>query len=200
MKDFWKILKRIANPNLIPIILIPLTFACIWIYKNHNRHLGEDSYIKLIKSEKFRELESFLSTTNTLQNIAILPDSNYIVINGTIINRNSKTFGEEPFLGFYINYYTEGSKNKYISIDSLLLSTSCFLNTTELNNLISSMNFFKIIDIRITNDSCNKIIYRWAVSAMWGEEGIIKSDCKPNYPDIEGSIKEILDGYYLFNK
>ena len=90
--------------------------------------------------------------------------------------------------------------NKYKFIDSLLISISVSIRENELNSIINKMNYLEILDILIVSDSCNEITYRWAVSAMWGEEGIIKTDCVLNMSDLDERIRieEMTEGYYEF--
>lgn len=193
-----KIIKAIGILIGVPIGLIILAFVAIMTYQ----YFSQNNYSKIIKSSEFKNIETLVLQKPNLKNVAILSDTNFIVINGIIINRKNKTFGPEPILGFNINYYSEGNKNKYETLDSLLKSISEPLTATEINELIGIMNSLELTDIQINNDSCNKVVFRWTTSAMWGEEGIIKTDCRLDKSKVDQrtKIKEISKGYYKFNR
>lgn len=194
---FKKIFRAIGILLAIPIGLIFIVFIGFRTYS----YFTQTNYSKIIESKEFKEIETIVLRKSKLRSFAILPNKNFIVINGTIINRKSKTYGTIPVLGFYTEYYNYGMKNKYRSLDSLLMSISSSMTETELNVLIFKMRSMDLLDIQ-KNDSCNETIFRWAVSAMWGEEGIIKTDCLPNQNDFNErtKINEISRGYYKFQR
>ena len=193
-----KITKTIGILIAIPIVLILLLFVGVRTYQ----YLTKINYVKIIESSEFKEIDSLISHKSELRNIAVLPDSSYIILNGTIINRGKKTFGNEPTLGFYMQYYSEGNNYKYESLDSLLKSISSPFTVSELNGTINKMNSLEIEDILVTNEKFDKIIYRWAASASWGEEGIIKTKNKIGKSDLgeRTIIKKISQDYYEFHR
>jgi len=195
-----KILKALGILIAIPIVLIILLFIGSWMYN----YFTDNNYSKIIKSEEFKQLESLINTKENLQNIAVLPDTNFIVLNKTVINREAKTFGDKPELTSYLNYYKNGTQYKFKSIDSLLNSLSIKINSSELDKLTDKMAKLKIEDISFQDDSCNEIVYSWKTSAMWGSEGIIRSDCiieeSESTEKTRISIKDLSDGYYEFHR
>lgn len=105
---------------------------------------------------------------DSTKKIAVLPKNEYVVIDGLVINLTKRTFGNEPELGFYQTYYNEGRKNKFSSIDSLLKPRH--IDSAQVYRITTAMKVNNIADIVISN---NGISYRWSVSAMYGEEGIL---------------------------
>ena len=200
MNDIAKnILKGLGIIISIPILLIILLIIGLKTYQ----YITDNNYSKIIKKEEFKNLEILISNKKEIQNIAILPKKNYISINNVIINRKNKTYGDEPELGFYMNLYKAGNQNKYKSLDLLLNSISVNLNKKELDSILEAMDDLGVQDIIInTKNSCNEIVYRWKVSGMWGEEGLIWSDCEIEETKMtQGTricITKIDEGYYEY--
>lgn len=192
-----KILKAIGILLAIPVGLIFLSIIGIKTYN----YFTQPNYNKVIESKDFKTIEIIVGRKPKLKSFAILPDHDFIVINGTIINRKTKTFGDMPTFGVYNEYYENGKKRKYESLDSLLMSISASITEPEINVLLSKMNSLELVDIQ-KNDSCNETVFRWAVSAMWCEQGIIKTDCLlyQNDFDKRTRIWELSKGYYKFQK
>lgn len=128
---------------------------------------------ELVKSTEFRSLHHTIASLDSIDNIAVLPDENYIVIDGTVINLAKQTFGHEPELGFYNSYYEEGDKTPYTSLDSLLTAHNVKLDSLRAMAVVKGMKGAGISDIGILKEG---ITYRWKVSAMYGEEGILYSN------------------------
>ena len=128
---------------------------------------------ELLKSTEFRSLHQSVTSLDSIENIAVLPDKNYIVINGTVINLAKQTFGYAPELGFYNSYYEEGDRTPYTSLDSLLSANSIKIDSVKAMAVIKGMKDAGISDVGIRKEG---ISYRWKVSAMYGEEGILYSN------------------------
>jgi hypothetical protein len=130
-----------------------------------------DSF-ELVQSSEFKGLHQLTINLDSIQNIAVLTDKNYIVVDGLVINLKKRTFGEEPELGFYQNYYEEGDKTPFRSFDSLLESQKIKMDSIQAFQVIEKMKSTGISDIAVHK---NGITYRWKTSAMYGEEGIVYS-------------------------
>jgi hypothetical protein len=142
---------------------------------------------KIITQKDFVDLNTIIASCDSLKNLAILPDTAFIVINGTVINNQKRTFGQEPELGFYIEYYLQGSKNKYINLDQLLDSIQVKLDSAQILTLIDKMKGLGIQDIVRDNNDTLLINYRWDVSAMYGEGGVIFTSRNVDY--LSGRLK-----------
>lgn len=176
------------------IILLFIGFKLYWSF-------SERDYEEIISTKEFKVLESYIGTTKSFSNIAILPRDSIIVIDGTVINLMRKTYGTEPELGFYFSYYEESSKNKFTSFDSLLIQINSNLDVDNINLVLNEMKNLEIADIAIPNKDLSIIVFRWKVSAMHGEEGIIYAKDNElqhleNFDWIE--ITRVKDNYYIF--
>ena len=150
----------------------------------------------LVENYQFINLHRSVSSLDSIQNIAFLTDSNFIVINNIVINTTRRTFGQKPELGFYQEYYDEGNKNPYKSLNSLFTSHDIRLDSSWALTTIHDMKKTGIKDISISE---GKIIYRWKVSAMYGEEGIIYAKERINKDSTRFDLLEKLNNnFYHF--
>lgn len=150
----------------------------------------------LIRSESFQNLHSIIIQLDSIKNIAVLPQNEYIVVDGLVINLVKRTFGNEPELGFYQTYYDEGSKNKFSSIDSLLKHRH--IDSAQIYKITTEMKKSNITDIGIKHKA---ILYRWEVSAMYGEEGVLYSDKKVSNDSLHYNLfEQIAPSYYHFTR
>ena len=133
--------------------------------------------------------------SDSLKNIAILPDISYVVINKHVINNRKRTFGNEPDLGFYGEYYEEAGKNKFGSLDSLLKNSG--IDSITAFGIFDKMKKLDIVDISKTD---KVIYYRKTVSAMWGERGIIYSPSQLTSKNPRETIEFVKDKFYYFDK
>jgi len=185
-----QLLKALALGILI-CVSIPIFFlVLIFIPKGCTTPI--DSRI-LIQRESFQQLHQMVIQLDSTKNIAVLPKDQYIVVDGLVINLSRRTFGKEPELGFYQTYYDEGNKHTYSSIDSLL---SPQLDSTRLLNITTEMKNNEIADI-VINDKA--IYYRWKVSAMYGEEGVLYSKRKISNDSLHYKLfEQINPDFYHF--
>lgn len=147
----------------------------------------------LIQSQSFQDLHHIITQLDSTKNIAVLPQSEYVVIDGLIINLVKRTFGNEPKLGFYQTYYDEGSKYKFSSLNSLLEPRH--LDSTTVYRLTAAMKTTNIADVEI---DYKVVIYRWKVSAMFGEEGILYGELDMKNNSQYKLFEEIAPHFYHF--
>lgn len=175
------------------VIFIGLVIVTLCMFGSNEKVV--DSSL-LLKSTEFRSLHQSVVSLESIENIAVLPDNNYIVINGTVINLAKKTFGYAPELGFYISYYKEGDRIPYTSLDSLLYANSIKIDSVKAMALIKGMKDAGISDVGIRKEG---ISYRWKVSAMYGEEGILYSRREISKDSTRFNLFEnIEEGFYHF--
>ena len=165
-----KILKYIGIAFLV--LLGGLIGLIIFLSIIFSSDREEVNYKGLIKSKSFSELHESVLTLDSVKNIAVLPEDQYIVIDGIVVNLKNQTYGNELELGFYFTYYQEGDKTVYTSLDSLLAIYHINIDSAKVSPIISKMKECNISDVAIGKDA---ISYRWRVSAMYGEEGVIYS-------------------------
>jgi hypothetical protein len=166
--------------------------------------MGRDlkfEYNKIVNDAHFIELNEKIIKFDGLDNIAILPIANFVVINGFVIDKQSKTYGKEPVLGFYESYYEDATENKFENFEELLRQINGNFTESNVNYIFSGMRKFDFVDIKRIKDDNGKvqIVYRNKVSAMWGEEGIIYSEFI-NEENINASakIEKIKNNFYHF--
>ena len=167
-----KILKtflKISGIALAGLVIVLLCFIGLANFLFHSDKKGVDGR-ELVKSTEFKNLHLSVTSLDSIINIAVLPEENYVVLNGIVINLKNRTFGKEPALGFYAAFYEEGNKTPYISIDSLFRAHNINLDSAKAFTIFENMKSTEISDISIYKEEIN---YRWKVSAMYGEEGII---------------------------
>lgn len=151
---------------------------------------------ELLRNTEFKNLHKSVALLDSVTNIAVLPDETYIVIDGVVINLKKRTFGYEPDFGFYASYYAEGDKEPFQSLDSLLSSKNIKMDSSQTMMIIEKMNRTDISDIFIAND---EISYRWKVSAMHGEEGILYSKNSVAKDSLKYDLLEAIDeDFYHF--
>ncbi len=152
---------------IIPSIIISaLLFACS--EPNTQEHVT-----KKIRSEEFATLHSRV-LQELFVNIAVLTRNDFIVIDNTVINLKARTYGPEPELGFYEEYYKSGSANTYNSLEELLKQKKIGIGEQSLREITQRMKKLGIGDI--TKDKKSKIvIYMWDMSVMWGSNGVVYS-------------------------
>jgi len=150
---------------------------------------------RIIQKQEFISLHNQILQLDSLKNIAILPDISYVVINKHVINNRKRTFGNEPDLGFYGEYYEEAGKNKFGSLDSLLKNSG--IDSITAFGIFDKMKKLDIVDISKTD---KVIYYRKTVSAMWGERGIIYSPSQLTSKNSRETIEFVKDKFYYFDK
>jgi hypothetical protein len=188
-----RIFKSLAFIGKGIIGLFLLIMAIIFI-----RHKIIEYYDKkIITKDQFQSLHNQIVNLDSLRNIAFLPNSSYFVINGIVVNKVKRTFGNEPELGFYMQYYTNGQKNKFGLLDEILKSSGVDSLTVE--DIFNKMKHFGIADI---TKEVNPLFisYRKKVSAMWGERGIIYSSIVLAPSESEEKIEWIKDNFYYFER
>ncbi|MGB3848539.1 MAG: hypothetical protein WA958_01115 [Tunicatimonas sp.] len=189
-----KILRYIGIAFLIALgVLIGLFIFLSIIFSSDE---VEVNYKRLIKSERFNELHEAILKIDSVRNIAVLPEEQYIVIDGIVINQSKRTYGIEPELEFYFSYYQEGDKIAYASLDSLLAMHDIKFDSVTALPIISKMKECHLSDIAISKST---ISYRWRVSAMYGEEGIIYSQKTLDKDSSRYDVFERMEGdFYHF--
>ncbi len=157
------------------VLAVCIVGTVVFVFAKHDKSTsyGDDINSEdLIKKPNFINLHRTMLMLDSINNIAILPDSNYVVINKVVMNVNKHTFGQEPELGFYNSYYEEGNKNPCTSLNKLLISNNIEVDSASALSVIGRMKKVGISDI--SNERGN-IWYRWKESAIHGEEGIVYS-------------------------
>ena len=186
-----QLLKALGTGILICISIPVFFILLIFIPEFFKKKIDKT---ELIQRESFQDLHRILIQLDSTKNIAVLPQSQYIVVDGLVINLEKRTFGNEPELGFYQTYYDEGNKNNYLSIDSLLKQHH--IDSAQVYKIITLMKINEIADVTINNKAIN---YRWKVSAMYGEEGVLYSEKKLNNDSLHYKLLEqIKPDFYHF--
>ena len=193
-KTIIKIFKIIGIVIGAIISLIILVLLILWIM----RYISDQKQKALVKDEDFLKLHNAILKLDKLKNIAILPNHSFIVVNGLIINNETHTYGLEPELGFYMNYYENGLQNKIISFDKLVSNAN--LDSTKTMNIINDMNKLEITDIEINHESDYIISYRKDVSATYGEKGIIYTKKEPQPRDEKEIIEPLENDFYFYKR
>jgi len=151
------------------------------------------------KSKRFTALHQ-LVLQQSFENIAVLPDDNFIVIDKTVINRDGRTFGEEPQGSDYQTYYTQGSSEHFESLADLLKQRGTQISEQMLADLTWRMQELGIGDI--LKDKKNSIVvYSWDMSAVWGADGILYSHSGEIPAEVRsryGSIEPLGNGFYFW--
>jgi len=171
----------------LPILL----YTAGYIYRDVTKFNDK----RIIQKQEFISLHNQILQLDSLKNIAILPDISYVVINKHVINNRKRTFGNEPDLGFYGEYYEEAGKNKFGSLDSLLKNSG--IDSITAFGIFDKMKKLDIVDISKTD---KVIYYRKTVSAMWGERGIIYSPSQLTSKNPRETIEFVKDKFYYFDK
>lgn len=128
--------------------------------------------MELIHSAAFARLHQSALALDSIKNIAVLPNQHYLVVNGLVIHLAQHTYGPEPELGFYQAYYEAGDQTRFHSLDKLFAAHRIPLDSVQVCTLRSGMVATGVQDITLQKEA---ISYRWKVSAMYGEEGIVYS-------------------------
>lgn len=161
----------------------------------------KSKYTEIVNNTNFLELNEKIIKFDVLDNIAILPDANFVVINGFVIDKQNKTYGKEPVLGFYESYYKNATENKFENFDKLLKQINDNFVDSNIDYIFSGMQKYNFVDIKRIRDDNGKVqvVYRNKVSAMWGEEGLIYSEFIID-KNINSSVKieKIKNNFYYF--
>lgn len=165
MQSFITLVKALGIGILVLVSIPVLFLVLVFLPEFCTKRIDSTS---LVQSQSFQDLHHMITQLDSTRNIAVLTKSEFVVVDGLVINLAKRTFGSEPALGFYQAYYDEGSKHKYSSLDSLLEPRH--LDSTRVYRITTAMKITNIADIEI---NYKVIIYRWKVSAMYGEEGIL---------------------------
>lgn len=167
--QFLITLIKALSIGVLALISIPVFFLLlIFLPEFCTKHVDSNT---LIQNESFQNLHRMITQLDSIKNVAVLPQNEYVVIDGLVINLVKRTFGDEPELGFYQTYYDEGSKNKFSSINSLLKHRH--IDSAQVYKITTAMKTNNIADVAINHKT---ISYRWKVSAMYGEEGVLYSN------------------------
>lgn len=97
-----------------------------------------------------------------------------MVVDKTVINPKAHTFGEEPLLGFYEEYYKSGRSRRFDSLNSLFAERNINLTADSFNQVTKRMKRLHIGDIT-KDQEYGIVIYSWGMSAMWGANGVVYS-------------------------
>jgi hypothetical protein len=170
LKKVLYTLKFIAI--IVSIFFVAYLAFAIYIFSPHSKEVDSNT---LIEKPVFQSLHNSILKLDSIKNIAVLPDANYIVLNGLVINLAKKTYGKEPELTFYAEYYTNGDSILFNSLNKLLIRNKFKIDSLKTMYIVEKMKATEISDILVKN---GKIEYRWNVSAMYGQEGIIYSKTK----------------------
>ena len=191
MQSFVSLVKLLVTVILF-FISIPILFLLlIFLPELCTRRIDSTS---LIQSQSFQDLHHMIIQLDSTKNIAVLPNNEYVVIDGLVINLVKRTFGDEPELGFYQTYYDEGSKNKFSAIDSLLEHRH--MDSTNVYRITTAMKSNNIADVDINR---KVISYRWKVSAMYGEEGVLYSKKKISNDSLHYKMfEQVAPNFYHF--
>lgn len=123
------------------------------------------------RSKQFGALHS-LVLREDFSNVAVLPEEGFIVVDKIVINVKNHTFGDEPDLGFYEEYYRNGSKSHFDVLEQLLKKKNIRLSEQGLNKIVSNMEDLGIQDVTKDAES-NLVVYAWNCSAMHGANGVV---------------------------
>lgn len=166
-------LKLAVITGLVLAVCIVGTIIFTFVKSDKLTLYEEDLNSKeLVKNLNFVNLHRSVLMLDSIHNIAVLPDSNYMVIDKVVINMTKHTFGQEPELGFYNSYYEEGSKNTYAFLGKLLTLNKIEIDSVDALSMVRRMKKTGINDISTERGN---IMYRWKESAIHGEEGIVYS-------------------------
>jgi hypothetical protein len=194
MKVLKNILKLLGIAAFVLVTLfVGLVVFAHFIFGSNEKAVDSR---ELLKSDEFRSLHHSIASLDSIENIAVLPDGNYVVLEGTVINLAKQTFGYKPELGFYNSYYEEGDRTPYTSLDSLLNAHSIKIDTLKAMTIVKRMKGAGISDVGIRKEG---ISYRWKVSAMYGEEGILYTEQIISKDSTRFDLFEnIEEGFYHF--
>ncbi|MDO1447087.1 hypothetical protein Q0590_12535 [Rhodocytophaga aerolata] len=149
-----KILKYIEE---IVLFILPICLVGVITFVIADSNEKEVNVKSLVKNNEFKALHTCVLSLSNIKNIAVLPVDNYIVVDGTVINLVKRTYGEEPTLGFYINYYQAGDSIPYNSINDLLSSRGIAIDSNRIMFIVEAMKKTNLSDVYIEN---KEICYR----------------------------------------
>jgi hypothetical protein len=194
MKILKKILKILGIAVLVLVVgFIGLVFAAGYMFSSDEKEVVSS---ELVQSTEFKRLHQLVASLDSIQNIAVLPNKNYIVVNGIVINLLQRSYGEEPELGFYQSYYDEGDRTPFASLDSLLASQKIKIDSLQTLAMVGKMEVTGISDVVVQKEW---ITYRWKTSAMYGEEGVVYSKREIIKDSTRFDLLENLgEGFYHF--
>lgn len=141
MKTVIKLFKFLFITGACIIGLFMLLLTSGYVYRTVTKFNDK----RIIDKQEFIALHNQILQLDSLKNIAILPDTSYFVINKYVVNKNKHTFGNEPEIGFYMEYYTEAGKNKLGSLDSLIKSSG--IDSVTAFWIFDKMRHLDIVDI-----------------------------------------------------
>ncbi|WP_055562815.1 hypothetical protein [Hymenobacter sp. AT01-02] len=126
----------------------------------------------------------------------MLPNQDYLVVNGLVIHLAQHTFGQEPELGAYQGYYKAGDDSRFHSLDNLFAPHRIKLHGVRVSALRSNMIATGVNDITLQNEAVSS---RWKVSALYDEESLVYSPPvlqKDSTPF--DSLENLGEGFYHF--
>ncbi|UPT68773.1 MAG: hypothetical protein M0D57_09190 [Sphingobacteriales bacterium JAD_PAG50586_3] len=186
------ILWAIASVVLVVIVVVIGFISYIGYYK-----LTRIDFKETAESAEFKTLLNQTANLDTsIHNISILTEEEYIVVNGLVINTKRNTFGYEPELGFYGDYYKQGDRTRYTQLDSLLKSQKIVLDSISLYSLLTQMKEMDVSDIAIKNKEC---FFKWKGSDI--NEGLLYSQRKLTKDSLNyKGLKLISNNVYYFSR
>ncbi|MFD2934897.1 hypothetical protein [Spirosoma flavum] len=191
MQFFITLIKALGTGILV-LLSIPIFFLLLIFLPEFCTKRTDST--SLIQSQSFQDLHHMIIQLDSTKNIAVLPQNEYVVVDGLVINLVKRTFGNEPELSFYHTYYDEGSKNKFLAIDSLLEHRH--MDSAKVYRITTAMKTNNIADVAINHKA---ISYRWKVSAMHGEEGVLYSKKKVSNDSLHYKLfEQVAPNFYHF--
>lgn len=89
-------LLKALGIGILTFISIPVFFLLlIFLPEFCNKQIDSAT---LIQTESFQNLHRMIIQLDSTKNIAVLPQNEYVVVDGLVINLAKRTFGNEPEL------------------------------------------------------------------------------------------------------
>jgi hypothetical protein len=187
-KRFFKILAS---------ILIPIAFFSALLGVLAFLFPTKEPPKEALQSIEFKAIHA-LALKQSFNNIAVLPEGGFFVVDGIVINPKRRTFGEEPEIRFYAEYYKNGASHGFDSLQDLFEEKDISLTVDAFNRITERMKKAGIGDIARDQQN-NIIVYSFDMSAMWGANGIFYSRSGEIPIAVRGNFGQIerLDNHFF---
>jgi hypothetical protein len=183
--------KRLARRGVVAIVLgLALGTSCGY---------SESDLRRLTGTLRFTELHARAQSLH-FKNVCVLPEDEFIVIDGTVINLGKRTFGEEPAGSFFQAYYDRGSERSFQSLPALLEERGVRITEEQLSDLIFRMKSLGVGDIAKDLET-GVILYSWRMSGMWGSDGVLFLPSGRTVDDLREEfteLKPIRNGFHYW--
>lgn len=195
-----KVLGVAAGGMVALKLILPLPYAIFLALGFSSGLNAEAEVLRAFHSDAFKELHTKVVRLAGVHNLAVLKENEVVVVDGTVIDLDDQTWGEEPDLGFYAEYYEAAKKNRYSSLSGLLAERGFELSET---GLLYDTDLMRKTGV---NDICWRpfgLVYSWNASAMWGSNGVIYCgegqalEFDYGWPRV---LERIADHFYYFSR